>query len=79
MSQPEAQQEIYGQLVTLVDNLVLLPAVAVSEVGQMDRIDLNAGSPSWLIGFRELRGQKQPVVCMEALCGGPIPARSPRA
>ncbi|MDX1497188.1 MAG: chemotaxis protein CheW [Salinisphaeraceae bacterium] len=79
MSNAEAQQEIYGQLVTLVDNLILLPAVAVSEVGQMDRIELNAGSPSWLIGFRELRGQRQPVVCMEALCGGQIPPRSSRA
>lgn len=74
-----ARSEIYGQLVTLDDDLLLLPAVAVSEVGQIDRIDLNAGSPDWLIGFRDLRGQRQPVVSLEALCGRALPARSGRA
>lgn len=79
MNASNDQLEIYGQLVTLADDLLLLPAVAVSEVGQMDRIDLNTGSPNWLIGFRELRGQRQPVVCMEALCGRSMPPRSSRA
>ena len=79
MSDANARNEIYGQLVTLDDDLMLLPAVAVSEVGQMDRIDLNVGSPPWLIGFRDVRGQRQPVVALEALCGRPVPARSARA
>ena len=74
-----ARSEVYGQLVTLHDDLVLLPAVAVSEVGQMDRIDLNIGSPAWLLGFREVRGQRQPVVALEALCGRDVPVHSARA
>lgn len=74
-----SRQEIYGQLITLEDDLVLLPAVAVSEVGQMDRISLNVGSPAWLVGFRESRGQRQPIISIEALFGRAVPARSARA
>ena len=79
MSQTNARSEVYGQLVTLNDDLMLLPAVAVSEVGQMERIDLNIGSPAWLVGFRDLRGQRQPIVAVEGLLGRAVPARSQRA
>ncbi len=78
-SNPSSRGEVYGQLITLEGDLMLLPAVAVSEVGQMERIDLNIGSPSWLIGFRDLRGRRQPIVAVEGLCGGEVPPRSARA
>lgn len=75
----QSRQEIYGQLITLEDDLLLLPAVAVSEVSQLEQIDLNIGSPAWLVGFRDSRGQRQPIVALEALCGRAVPPRSTRA
>lgn len=81
MSESNANEhhEIYGQLITLDDDLMLLPAVAVSEVSQIERIDLNVGSPAWLVGFRTVRNERQPIVALEALCGRAVPPRSTRA
>lgn len=75
----QVHEEFYGQLLPIEEDRVLLPAVAVQEALQMDRIDLNTGSPGWLLGYTKLGDKKLPVVSMEGLLGRPMPVRSTRS
>lgn len=74
----QAGEEFYGQLLPIDGDRVLLPAVAVREALQMDRIELNTGSPAWLLGFATPGGIRLPVVSLEGLMGRAMPARSSR-
>jgi chemosensory pili system protein ChpC len=53
---------------------LLLPHVAVAEVGNYRIPDKQHDTPDWLLGTLDWRGQIIPVVSLELLCGDKIPA-----
>ena len=71
--------EFYAQLLAIEGDRVLLPAAAIREGQHLDRIEMNTGSPAWLLGFTRSMGDRLPVVSLEGLLGKPVPARSARA
>ena len=65
------QKEIYAVLVTLPNDTLLLPNVAVVEVVASDRMKPPATKgPAWLAGSLQYEGQAVPVIQFEALNGG---------
>lgn len=72
-------EEFYAQLIPIEEDRVLLPAAAVREAMQMERIDLNTGSPAWLLGFARLTAVRLPVISLEGMLGKSIPGRSTRS
>ncbi len=73
-----AIREHYAQLLPLDGDRALLPAVAVGEVLNMERVELSTGAPNWFIGIKRWGGHELPVVSLEGVCGRPIPPRSSR-
>lgn len=71
-------REHYAQLLPLDGDRALLPAVAVGEVLNMERVELSAGAPNWYIGIKRWGGRELPIVSLEGVCGRPIPPRSSR-
>jgi chemosensory pili system protein ChpC len=53
---------------------MLLPHVAVAEVGNYRVPDEQPDTPDWLLGTTDWRGEIIPVVSLELLCGDKIPA-----
>ena len=53
---------------------MLLPNVAVAEVGNYQVPDEQPGGPDWLLGTVDWRGQVVPVISLEILCGHKVPA-----
>jgi len=53
---------------------MLLPNVAIAEVGNYRVPDEQPDTPDWLLGTIDWRGQVIPVVSLELLCGDQIPA-----
>lgn len=75
----QVNDEFYAQLLPIEGDRVLLPAAAIREALQLDRIELNSGSPAWLLGFARSMGERLPVVSIEGMMGKAIPARNSRA
>lgn len=72
-------EEFYAQLLPLEGDRVLLPAAAIREGQHLDRIELNTGSPAWLLGFTKSMGERLPVVSLEGLMGKAVPAKSAKS
>ena len=53
---------------------MLLPHVAVAEVGSYRMPEEQPDTPDWLLGTIDWRGQIIPVISLELLCGDRIPA-----
>lgn len=53
---------------------MLLPHLAVAEVGSYRVPEEQAGTPDWLLGTIDWRGQTIPVISLELLCGDELPA-----
>ena len=53
---------------------MLLPNVAIAEVGHYRVPDEQPDTPDWLLGTIDWRGQEIPVVSLELFCGDKIPA-----
>jgi chemosensory pili system protein ChpC len=53
---------------------MLLPHVAIAEVGNYRVPDEQPDTPDWLLGTTDWRGQIIPVLSLELLCGDKIPA-----
>jgi chemosensory pili system protein ChpC len=53
---------------------MLLPHVAVAEVGNYRVPDEQPDTPDWLLGTTDWRGEAIPVVSLELLCGDKVPA-----
>ena len=73
------RDEFYAQLLPIEGDRVLLPAAAIREALQLDRIELNSGSPAWLLGHAQSAGVRLPVISLEGLMGRSIPARGSRS
>ncbi len=62
--------ELYAVLMTVHEDIVLLPNAAVAEVLSRDALKRSDGGPDWLLGHCEWNNRVVPVVRLEALNGG---------
>ena len=66
--------DLYGLLIPLAEERLLLPRVTIAEVitwQQPERVD---NAPAWHLGLIQWNGRPIPVVSIEAMCGQATPA-----
>ena len=81
MSEPNEQlpDQVFCVFVNLSGFTWLVPNTAVVDVLAFDNIDFHAGSPDWLLGELDWKGQTLPVIAAEGLHGSAVPSRTNRA
>jgi chemosensory pili system protein ChpC len=67
-------QELYGLLVPLLDERLLVPRACVAEVSSMQVLQEMPGAPPWYLGICPWNGRSIPVVSFEGACGQRIPS-----
>jgi chemosensory pili system protein ChpC len=67
-------EDLYGLLVPLLDERLLVPRACVAEVTGMQALQEMPGAPSWYLGIAPWNGRSIPVVSFEGTCGQRIPA-----
>ena len=68
-----AEQELYGLLVPLLDERLLVPRACVAEVTSFQPLQEMPGAPPWYLGIQSWNGRGVPVVSFEGACGKRIP------
>ena len=68
-----AEQELYGLLVPLLDERLLVPRACVAEVTSFQPLQEMPGAPPWYLGIQAWNGRGVPVVSFEGACGKRIP------
>jgi chemosensory pili system protein ChpC len=63
------QEKIRSLWVPLRDMNLLLPNVAVAEIGSYRKPSRIEGTPEWLLGSVKWRSRDVPVISLETLCG----------
>ena len=71
--------EVYGHLISIEDDLLILPKSAVIEVVGLEAVNVQTAGPAWLLGTANWRGKRLPVISLEAMAGASVPARSRRS
>ena len=70
--QPDsAEEKIRSLWVPLRDMNLLLPNVAVAEIGSYRLPEPQADMPAWFLGKVRWRGEYIPVISLEVICGMP--------
>jgi len=64
-----AEQELYGLLVPLLDERLLVPRACVAEVTGFQPLQEMPGAPPWYLGIAAWNGRGIPVVSFEGACG----------
>ena len=67
------EQELYGLLVPLLDERLLVPRACVAEVTGFQPLQEMPGAPPWYLGIAAWNGRGIPVVSFEGACGKRIP------
>ncbi len=67
-------EDLYGLLVPLLDERLLVPRACVAEVTGMQALQEMPGAPTWYLGMVPWNGRSIPVVSFEGACGNRIPA-----
>jgi chemosensory pili system protein ChpC len=65
--------ELYGLLVPLLDERLLVPRACVAEVTGFQPPHEMPGAPPWYLGIMQWNGRGIPVVSFEGACGQRIP------
>ena len=77
---PVAQvDELYGLLVPLADDRLLVPRACVAEVTGFQQPQEMPGAPPWYLGVVPWNGRSIPVISFEGVTGGRIPIIGGRA
>lgn len=71
-------EELYGLLVPLASERLLVPRACVAEVVTWQEPDKMANAPLWYLGTLRWNGHVVPVVSFEAMCGQAIPVSGGR-
>src|SRR5689334_2856667 len=71
--------DLYGQIIPIEADALLLPNAAVVEVRSMDDISVRSQPPGWLLGTVRWREHELPVISLEGLLGRTIPPRTRRS
>lgn len=66
--------ELYGLLVPLLDERLLVPRACVAEVTAMQPLQEMPGAPPWYLGVAAWNGRGIPVISFEGTCGKRVPA-----
>ena len=64
-----AQYIIRSQIISLRDDMLLLPNVAVAEVIAYSEFDSVSGKPDWFLGMLAWRARTIPLISFESICG----------
>ena len=64
-----AQSSIRSQIISLKDDMLLLPNVAVAEVIPYSESDSVSGKPDWFLGMLAWRARSIPLISFESICG----------
>mgnify|MGYP003481624414 CR=1 FL=1 len=67
------EQELYGLLVPLLDERLLVPRACVAEVTGFRPLQEMPGAPPWYLGIAAWNGRGIPVISFEGACGKRIP------
>jgi chemosensory pili system protein ChpC len=67
-------EDLYGLLIPLADDRLILPRVTVAEVTTWQQPEKVDGSPDWSLGIIQWNARPVPVVSFEALSGHAVPA-----
>ncbi len=67
-------EDLYGLLVPLLDERLLVPRACVAEVTGMQALQEMPGAPPWYLGITPWNGRSIPVISFEGTCGQRIPA-----
>lgn len=70
----DATEQVRSLWIPLREVNMLLPHVAVAEVGSYRIPEAQPDTPAWLLGTIDWRGHKIPVISLELLCGDELPA-----
>lgn len=70
--------ELYGLLVPLADERLLVPRACVAEVVGWQQPEAMPGAPEWYAGTIVWNGKPLPVISFEGALGQPIPATGGR-
>jgi chemosensory pili system protein ChpC len=70
----DATEQLRSLWIPLREVGMLLPHVAVAEVGSYRVPEEQPDTPEWLLGTIVWRGQTVPVISLELLCGDELPA-----
>ena len=65
--------ELYGLLVPLLDERLLVPRACVAEVTGFTAPQPMPGAPAWYLGVVQWNDRAIPVVSFEGACGQPVP------
>ena len=68
------QDKIRSLWVPLREMNLLLPNVAVAEIGSYRAPEAQADMPEWFLGMVKWREQSIPVISLEAVCGLSVPS-----
>lgn len=71
--QDNYSDELYGLLVPLATERLLLPRVTIAEVVTWQQPEKNEGTPPWYLGTIQWNGRAVPVISFEAMCGQSFP------
>ena len=64
-----AQSSIRSQIISLKDDMLILPNVAVAEVVPYSESEPVSGKPDWFLGMLSWRARSIPLVSFESVCG----------
>ncbi|MCJ7452929.1 MAG: chemotaxis protein CheW [Steroidobacteraceae bacterium] len=67
-------EDLYGLLVPLLDERLLVPRACVAEVTGMQVLQEMPGAPPWYLGITPWNGRSIPVISFEGACGQRIPS-----
>jgi chemosensory pili system protein ChpC len=68
------QDKVRSLWIPLREMNLLLPNVAVAEIGSYRAPVAQAGKPEWFLGMVKWREQSIPVISLEAVCGLSVPS-----
>ena len=72
--QESYSEDLFGLLVPLADDRLILPRVTVAEVMTWQQPEKTDGAPAWLLGTVQWNTRAVPVVSVEAMSGKASPA-----
>jgi len=70
----DIQDKVRSLWVPLREMNLLLPNVAVAEIGSYRAPEVQADMPEWFLGMVKWREQRIPVISLEAVCGLSAPS-----
>lgn len=66
-------EDLYGLLIPLLDERLLVPRACVAEVTGLQSLQEMPGAPPWYLGVAPWNGRSIPVISFEGACGQRIP------